>query len=303
MIHFCTITLDQKPAMDACLMEGNARGCEYSFANLFLWGRQKAAFLDGKLLLFSQFSRRTVYPYPAGPGDDKKAVDAIIADAAERGIPCRITGLDDGQMALLKQWYPGKFRFHCDRDSYDYVYAIDDLADLKGRKFQKKRNHINKFQSSFPHCHTEPLTPQNLPQVQEMVDRWYASRIQEDPMTDYLMEQAALNRALRHWQPLQMEALVLRNGEDVLAFTMGSFLSEDTLDVHFEKADPRVPEAYPVINWLFARHIREHFPQIRFLNREDDMGLEGLRKAKLSYYPDHLVKKCWAHLLEEGYDY
>ena len=96
---------------------------------------------------------------------------------------------------------------------------------------------------------------------------------------------------------------MLRSGEDVLAMTLGSFLSADTVDVHFEKTDLRVPEAYPVINWLFARHIREKFPQVRFLNREDDMGLEGLRKAKESYYPHHLVKKCWACLLEDGYDY
>ena len=88
-----------------------------------------------------------------------------------------------------------------------------------------------------------------------------------------------------------------------MCFTLGSFLSADTVDVHFEKTDPRVPEAYPVINNLFARHIRDKFPQVRFLNREDDMGLEGLRKAKESYCPHHLVKKCWACLLEDGYDY
>ena len=303
MIDFQPITLEQKESFERCLHDGIERGCEFSFANLYLWGRQKAAFVHGQLVLFSQFSRRSVYPFPAGQGDKQPALDAIIHDAAKRGISCRITGLGDEEMALLENLYPGRFRFHCDRDSYDYVYAIDDLADLKGRKYQRKRNHINRFRETWPHCHTEPLSAQNIQAVRQMMDSWYDTRIAEDPTTDYLMERAALTKALRSYDALGMESLVLRSGEDVLAFTLGSFLSADTVDVHFEKTDPRVPEAYPVINNLFARHIRDKFPQVRFLNREDDMGLEGLRKAKESYCPHHLVKKCWACLLEDGYDY
>ena len=86
------------------------------------------------------------------------------------------------------------------------------------------------------------------------------------------------------------------------AMTMATFLSDDTLDVHFEKALPQYPGAYAVINREFARYIRNKFPQIRYLNREDDVGSEGLRKAKLSYNPHHLVEKCWVHLKVEGYD-
>ena len=183
------------------------------------------------------------------------------------------------------------------------MYAIEDLAELKGRKYQRKRNHINRFREAWPEYYTQPLTDALLPAVQALSDRWYEARIAEDPTTDYLMERVALNKALRCYKELELEGLVLLSGEDVLAFTLGSRLAADTMDVHFEKTDPRVPEAYPVINWLFARHIREKFPQVQFLNREDDMGIEGLRKAKESYYPHHMVKKCWACLLEDGYDY
>ena len=303
MIDFQPITIEHKKLLESCLLHGEDRGCEYAFANLFLWGRQKAAMVQGYLVLFSQFSRRSVYPWPVGQGDIKPVLDAIIEDAASRGIPCRITGLADAQMQLLEQLYPGSFRFHCDRDSYDYVYAIDDLADLKGRKFQRKRNHINQFCQKWPEYHTEPLTAENICAVQRMVDSWYENHMHQDPSSDYLMERAALNKALRCHAALDMHSLVLCSGQDVLAVTLGSHLSEDTVDVHFEKTDPRTPEAYPVINWLFARHIRETFPRVQYLNREDDLGLEGLRKAKLSYCPHHLVKKCWACLLEDGYDY
>ena len=100
-----------------------------------------------------------------------------------------------------------------------------------------------------------------------------------------------------------METLVLTDGGEVIAMTMGSFLAEDTVDVHFEKAREDVDGAYAAINCEFARYLREKYPQLRFLNREEDMGLEGLRKAKESYCPHHMTEKCWAHLKEDGYDY
>ena len=100
-----------------------------------------------------------------------------------------------------------------------------------------------------------------------------------------------------------MEGLLLKDGDELLAMTMGSRLSEDTFDIHFEKALDKADGAYPVINREFARYLREKYPDIRYLDREDDMGLEGLRKAKLSYYPDHMIEKSWACLLEDGYDY
>lgn len=303
MIDFKPITPSDRSRYEALLLESGERGCEYSFSNLYLWGRQRLAFLHGHGVLFSQFNRRTVYPFPVGGGDKKKVLDAIIADAAERGIPCRITGLTAQDMALLQSLYPDRFRYHCDRDSFDYVYAIDDLADLAGRKYQKKRNHFNRFRTLFPYYTVEPLSPQNLPRVQAMVDAWYETRLAEAPDSDFHMERAALNKALANFEELGMEALVLLDGEDVLAVTMGTILSSDTMDVHFEKARADVEGAYAVINCEFARYIRKKSPHIRFLNREEDMGLEGLRKAKESYYPHHMAEKCWACLLEDGYDY
>ena len=303
MIDFQPLTLEDRGRFEAYLLDGAERGCEYSFANLYLWGRQRAAEVAGHLVLFSQFSRRSVYPYPVGTGDKTPVLEALIRDAEERGIPCRITGLNQENMALVEEKFPGQFRFHCDRDSYDYVYAIDDLADLKGRKYQKKRNHFNRFRDAYPHYTVEPLCGGNIDEVKALTDRWYAHKLAEDPQGDYHMERAAISKALKHYEALGMEGLVLRDGADVLAYTLGSPLSPDTFDIHFEKARPEAEGAYPVINCEFARYLREKYPHIQYLNREDDLGLEGLRKAKLSYYPHHLREKCWACLLEDGYDY
>ena len=303
MIDFKPISISDKAAYEAKLLACGERGCEFSFANLYLWGRQKLAFVHDHGLLFSQFNRRTVYPFPVGCGDKKAAIDAIIEDSQTRGIPCRITGLTAENMAILQALYPDRFRYHCDRDAFDYVYAIDDLADLPGRKYQKKRNHFNRFRNLYPQYAVAPLTAQNLPQVQAMADAWYRAKEATDPDSDYAMERAALNKAFAHYEALGMEALVLLDGEQVLAFTMASPLTENTMDVHFEKALPGAEEAYPVINCEFARYLRKKLPNIRFLNREEDMGIEGLRKAKESYYPHHMTEKCWACLLEDGYDY
>lgn len=303
MIDFHPLDLSQKAEFERYLMHSGERGCEYSFTNLYLWGRQMAAAYEGHLLFFSQFSRKSVYLFPVGAGDLKKVIDAIIADAKERGIPCRLTGLTHDDCASLEALYPGRFRYHFDRDSFDYIYAIDDLADLKGRKFQRKRNHLNRFRQDHPDHRLEPITDENLPQVEQMVAKWYAIRLQENPHGDYHMEQAAIRKALRHRKELGMEGLILIDGDQILAMTMGSRLSDEAFDIHFEKALDIADGAYAAINQGFAGYLREKHPELRWLNREDDMGLEGLRKAKMSYCPDHMIEKNWACLLEDGYDY
>lgn len=303
MIDFKPITLEDKAVYDRYLLDGTERGCEYSFANLYLWGRQKATLLHDHMVLFSQFNRRSVYPYPVGSGDKKPVLDAIIEDSKKRGIPCRITGLSADSKQILDNLYPGMFRIHCDRDGFDYVYDINDLADLPGKKFQRKRNHNHQFQHAYPDYTVEPLSEDNLPRVREMLDKWYKDKLEGNPDSDYHMEQTAISKALRHYKELGMEGLVLLDGEEVLAVTFGSRLSDNTFDVHFEKARWDVNGAYTAINYEFARYIRDKYPEIQFLNREDDMGLEGLRIAKQRYYPHHMVEKYWACLLEDDYEY
>ena len=303
MIDFRPLDPEKKAEYEAILMHSGDRGCEYSFTNLYLWGRQMAAIFEGHLVFFSQFNRKSVYLYPVGTGDRKAVLDAIIADAKERGIPCRFTGLLHDDCAELERLYPGRFRYHFDRDSFDYVYAIDDLADLAGRKFQRKRNHLNRFRAEHPEHTFAPITQENREDAEAMVSQWYALRLKEDPHADYHMEQAAIRKALRQQDALGMDGLLLMEGDRILAMTMGSRLSAEAFDIHFEKALDIADGAYAAINQGFAQYLREKYPELKWLNREDDMGLEGLRKAKMSYCPDHMIEKNWACLLEDGYDY
>ena len=299
MIPFEKIDPARREEFNALLLQNN-KGYEYSFTNMCIWGRQQAAFVDGFLVLFSQFDRKAVYPFPVGQGDVAPVLDAIIHDARARGIPCCITGLSPADAEELERLYPGRFRFMCDRSGFDYVYNIDDLADLKGRKFQKKRNHLNRFRSLYPAWRTETLTPANMEAVREMAAKWYEARLAHDPQADFQLEQRALRRALDRFEVLGLEGLVLYDGDRVIAFSIASQLSEDTMDVHFEKALEDVDGGYTAINQAFAQHLRDKHLHIRYLDREEDMGIEGLRKAKLSYCPDHLTEKYWARLWEES---
>lgn len=299
MIPFQRLKLNQKEAYESILFSCPPRGCEYSFANLSLWGRQQAAFLHGCVAFFSHFYGRSVYPYPIGNGDRRAVLEEILKDAKERGIPCRITNMRDSDREELESWFPGKFHLRTSRDGFDYVYAIDDLADLKGRKFQKKRNHVNRFRAEHPNFEVVPLTVCNMPMAQNMLNDWYIRRLDEDPHGDYLLENIALARACQNYEGLKMEGILLMDAGRVLAVTMGSRMANDTFDIHFEKAREDVEGAYAAVNCEFARYLRLKYPEVQFLDREDDMGLEGLRKAKLSYNPHHLIEKHTATLVED----
>lgn len=301
MIPFAKLNLNQKEPLNRYLLKADKQSCEYSFANLFLWGRKKVAEQDGFLLLESQFDRKNVYIFPVGTGDLKTALDALIHDAQMRGICCCLAALTEEECRLVEQLYPGKFCFYCDRDSYDYVYAVDDLADLKGRKFQKKRNHLNRFRQEHPEAEILPLDERTRVAAFQLAEQWYHDHCAADPDHDHHLEHDALHRAFAFYPQLGMEGVVLVEKGKILAFAMGSRLNHDTFDIHFEKALD-IDGAYAAINQGFASYLREKYPDVKWLNREDDMGIAGLRKAKLSYCPHHMVEKCWAELQEEDDD-
>ncbi len=297
MIHFQPLDLHFRDEYSRILAEIPPRGCEYSFANLYLWGLQKVAESAGCLLFFSHAHGKSVYPYPVGTGDKQAAVRLLIEDAEERGIPCRFVCLSNADKEELESLFPGEFLFRPDRDGFDYVYDINDLANLKGRKYQKKRNHIHKFQENHPNATVQVLTGDLLEQSQHFCANWFRSRKLEDPHGNYLLEEIAIARAYRHYDALGLRGIALVEDGKILAVSIGSPLSREIYDIHFEKADDRDDGAYAAVNQAFAGFLRAQYPALKFLNREDDMGLEGLRKAKLSYCPTYMEEKYWAYAL------
>ena len=298
LINFRKVQPGDRSAYQEILKAVPVRGCEYAFSNLCFWGRQEIAFIHGCIAIFAHFQGCSVYGYPMGPGDRRAVIAEMIADAGERGIPCRIGSLTTSDMEELSQWFPDDFLLVPDRDGQDYVYDINDLADLKGRKFQRKRNHMNRFRAIHEDCTVEPITRDNMEQARFLTDQWFKNRI-ETAGGDFLLEQVALDRAFRHYEALHMEGILLKLGDEPIAMSMGSFMQDDMIDVHFEKASEDIDGAYAAVNCEFARYIREKYPTVQYLDREDDMGLEGLRKAKTSYNPHHMVAKYRAYPKED----
>ena len=279
------------------------QGCEYSFSTLFLWSgayQQQVAPMDGFVLERLRGKLGAGYLFPAGSGPLEPVLSALEKDAAERGEPCRFFCVTPKQAERLEQLRPGQYAFQSDRDGWDYLYALDRLAGLGGKKLHGKRNHIRRFEESHPDWQVEQITMDNLAECAEMDLEWnrrYRSLDaagEEAEARTRLDESHAMSRAFAHYEALGMDGLLLRTGGKVVAFTMGSPISADTFDVHFEKAYGEIQGAYPMINREFARWLQANRPGVRWLNREDDMGLEGLRKSKESYYPDRMVEKSAA---------
>ena len=297
MIEFHKPQLTDKPWVDELLRRADHRGCEYNFTNLFVWSDaydQRIARVGDFLVTRLCGSLGCSYIYPAGAGDIAPVLAALEQDAAERGAPLHLICLTQPQVRELDSLFPGRFTFEADRDGFDYLYDIDRLADLGGEKLHAKRNHINRFVENNPSWVYEDITPESLPECLEMDKEWYRRSMVREGLAeerDLGDEGRALRLAMEHYHDLGLEGGLIRVYGEVVAFTMGDLLSSDTYDVHFEKAYGELQGAYAMINREFARRVRQRHPQVRYLNREDDMGVEGLRKAKESYYPDLMVEK------------
>lgn len=294
-------TLEDRDWIHAYYQTAGYRGSENSFVNLYLWGRGygEIAQVGDYLVQFIKFGDKKYYAYPAGQGDLRYVIDRLIEDAAYYEHPMRLLGVDCGRREELETLYPGRFRFTENRNAFDYLYDVNRLADLGGKKLQSKRNHCNRFEQNHPDWTVEPITAETLPLCRAMAEDWYAQYDGETSEEhDFRIEKIALGRAFDDYDALGMEGLLLKTEGQVVAFTMGNLIQPDTFDVNFEKAYAHIQGAYPIINREFARSIRAKYPGVVYLNREDDMGLPGLRKAKESYHPDLLLCKGTAELEE-----
>ena len=294
MIDFHQPLFSEKEAYTRALAADRPRGCEYAFNAIYMWGQRQMAFVGGFWLTFSRYGKFTTYALPVGQGDRTHALQMMMDDARERGIQFRLSGLNAQDREEVEALFPGRFQFAADRDSFDYVYDIHALADLPGRKLQKKRNHVNRFYAVHPDWHTEPITPAHIPALRQMAAAWSAQREAYRPEGMYNLEKIALERAFDSYTQMGLEGIVLMDGQELLAFTMGSRMREDMFDSNFEKAVDYADGTYAMINREFARYLREQHPELRYIDREDDMGLEGLRQAKCAYDPNHLIEKLYA---------
>ena len=297
-VQYKRIDLSDKGWMDELFAMGPRPSLEYSFTNSFVWRhvyRLRVARMGNRLLLLANPEDPT-FMFPAGRGPIEPVIEQMARDAGRVGVPLRFHALLAQDKAWLESAYPDRFEFEENRDGADYVYERERLATLKGKKLAAKRNHINRFLENCPDWRYEPLTSANREEARQMNIAWCEeARLRQ--MSDLNNEYCAVDQALRHFDALGLSGGLIRVKGEVIAFSIGDPLDEDTFLVHFEKAFADIQGAYPMINQQFVLH---HCMDYTYVNREDDAGVAGLRKAKLSYDPHHLVDKYSATLKEGG---
>ncbi len=292
-IQFKRAELEDKDIISHYFQHHTSRSCERTFANVYLWSRQypvKWAIVENSLVFKSEDEEHLAFAYPAGqPEDVKKAVEWLMKYCKERGVPFQMYNLTPDQFAQLDQWYPGKLQIAYNRDSADYVYETEKLLTLAGKKLHGKRNHINRFKENNPDWVYEPITQDNVEACFQMALKWRED-MQCEQDVEKRDEMCVTLNALRLMEELQLQGGLLRltPGGEVIAFTVGEPLNPDTFVVHIEKAFAEIQGAYPMINQQFVEHAAQGY---KYVNREEDTGAEGLRKAKLSYRPAFLVEK------------
>lgn len=284
-----------RPWVTDLLSRENSRACEHNFASIYLWAEaypQKIARVGDRLVVQMLGGPGLSHLFPMGSGPLAPALDAAKEDARTHGVPLTLICLTREQKARLEEEFPGRFVFQEDRDGYDYLYPVDQLADLKGKKLHGKRNHISRFCDRYPDWMFEPIGPHNLPDCAEMERIWFRQQEEQGRADTTLQnERGAVLTALAHMDELGLFGGLIRAEGSVLAFSLGSVTTADCVNIHFEKAFGDIQGSYAVINREMSRWVRDHMPGVSYINREDDMGLEGLRRSKLSYAPSILLEK------------
>ncbi|MCF8033909.1 MAG: phosphatidylglycerol lysyltransferase domain-containing protein [Desulfarculaceae bacterium] len=282
------LELSAKPVFDRHLHQGPPCISELTFSNLFMWRHHYQPLWrehGGCLLVIVSPEGGPAFGLPpAGGGDLLAACEALCRDLAEMGAAPVLNRV--GERLALALDEGERFGTELDLANSDYVYLAEELADLPGRRFHRKKNHFNKFVKTHEFEY-RPLEAELIAQVLDMQEKWCQIReCAADP--GLASEDRAIYEALTHYDSLDYSGGVIIIEDKVAAFSLGEPLNPDTAVVHIEKANPEYDGIYAAINKLFVQNAWAH---MKYINREQDLGLSGLRKAKESYQPDHMVNK------------
>lgn len=269
--------------------------CDYAFANLYGWQKSYNTHwqIMGEQTLVLRFTNKhythPVYMLPHCTINESRiaTINQLRDEAIKAGEQLVFFGVTPSCYENLCETFPDQFKYIHSEAAVDYIYTREKLATLKGKKLQAKRNHIHKFDRLYPHYLYEPLDPHSIDEYLAFTDRWLANQT-EDPAQSLSEEKTMIHRILRAMDCLELIGGVLRVEGTIVALTVASKLTEQIVDVHIEKANTDYEGAYAKINNEFAQSLPT---SVQLINREEDLGIPGLRKAKESYQPDIKLQK------------
>ena len=289
-LEFHRLTIEDKELVQAVTLASGRRNCNLTFANLIgwqFWFNTEVCILDGIVVFRFNIEGDRAYMLCSAEPPTESLLRLLADDAAGVGADLRIMGLEDDHAAAVRMLCP-RAVVEPQRNRYDYVYLRQELAEMKGKNLKAKRNHVNKFRLEHPDFEYVELTPERFDECRQLSMLW-RNEVHHDS-ADYSdmvrAERRAMENVLSQWDRLGMRGGCIYAEGRLVAFTYGAAVTHDTFDVCVEKADRTVDGAFNIVNQQFTAHLPEQYV---YVNREEDMGLEGLRKSKLSYHPHQLL--------------
>jgi len=290
---FHHLSLSDREAMQAVTLPSGRRNCNYTFANLVgwqFWYYTEVCVLENAVVLRYTFEGQRAYMVCTSEALSLELIEALFDDS---NGDLTLIGLEESQVAQLSarlSRVPFSFSVEPVRDQYDYIYCRTNLATLHGKHLNAKRNHIHRFRAEHPDFEYRPLTPEFFDECRRLTEIWQEEKDASDTID---VEKQVMETIFSNWDALGMIGGSIFVDGRMVAFTYGSAVTTDTFDVCVEKADRHVEGAFAIINQQFAEHLPE---QYIYINREEDMGIPGLRQAKLSYHPEILLTYNVVHI-------
>lgn len=290
MEQFKKITIADRDILTKYINMKTHRACDYSVGNLILWSEvHNIQYAIAEDMLFIKFLKcdEHNFAFPMGQGDLKKAFVWLFKYCKEQDIKLKMNIIETDMFDDIEKIYPGEFEIYYIRDNADYVYGIEDLKNLSGKKYHGKKNHVNKFVKTNEDWVYESITEENSEECIQMVKEWCVeNKCCEDK--EKAEEICVLIYGIKHRKELNFLGGIIRTSGRIVALTLGEKSSDDMFIIHFEKAFADIQGAYQMINQQFIIH---ELSDYTYVNREEDMGVVGLRKAKESYNPAFMVEK------------
>ncbi|MCL5408734.1 MAG: phosphatidylglycerol lysyltransferase domain-containing protein [Candidatus Omnitrophica bacterium] len=292
--EFKKIEIEDKKVLTDFFWKYQSEISEMTFTNIFIWRQyyqpRWAIYKDWIFIIYNIVS--SLYGLmPIGPGVRIEPVQILLDYLKESGE--KNPSIQRADKRIAEEIKNSQMFFITpSREYFDYVYLSKNLIELPGRKYHSKRNHIKRFQGKYSFTY-ERFKEEYVKECLEIADKWYQANRSEDDL-DLLGEMCAIKEILSHFSQLDIVGGVIKIDNNVEAFTFGEKLNNSTGVVHIEKANPDIPGLYQVINQKFSQ---DTFKDVEFINREEDLGIEGLRKAKDSYYPQFFIEKYKISLL------
>ncbi len=290
MLEFRSINANDFEKFNKYRMLDKTNASEGAFATMFIWNRYyNLEVAENGEFLFLRFNIKNKAPsyfFPIGSGNLEKAIDELsrYASSKEEKLAFRLVSCENAEK--LKRINGKRFNFTEGRDCFDYVYLTEKMISLSGKKLHSKKNHLNYFLNNYDYEYVEVADPSLLHECANKAYEWVNAKTKnKNPF-----EMGAMESYFRYYFRFNQKGAVIKVNGEIVAMSFGEKLNDDTALIQVELADENYRGSYQAINRFFCEN---EWKDLKYVNREEDMGIEGLRRAKESYQPEFLVEKFY----------